>query len=104
MATETERQGQAAGVATADDFQALLKQNFKPRTERAATEIENAVTTLVQQALADQNSIKDDVLDTITQMIAAIDKKISDQMNEIIHNEEFQKLESSWREIGRAHV
>ena len=31
----------------ADEFSALLKQSFKPRTERAATEVENAVTTLV---------------------------------------------------------
>ena len=37
----------------ADEFAALLKQSFKPRTERAATEVENAVTTLVAQALKD---------------------------------------------------
>ena len=55
------------------------------------------VGSLVQQALADSSVISDDVLDTITQMIAQIDKKISDQMNEILHAEEFQKLESSWR-------
>ena len=99
MATDVNRQDQATGGATttADEFQSLLKQSFKPRTERAATEVENAVSTLVQQALADSNVIKDDVLDTITEMIAQIDKKISDQMNEIIHAEPFQQLESSWR-------
>jgi type VI secretion system protein ImpC len=87
--------GQATGEA--DEFSALLKQSFKPRTERAETEIENAVTTLVKQALADTTLIKDDVIDTIDEMIARIDEKLTAQVNEIIHNEEFQKLESAWR-------
>ena len=34
-------------VDEADEFATLLKQSFKPRTERAATEVENAVSTLV---------------------------------------------------------
>jgi type VI secretion system protein ImpC len=87
--------GQTTGEV--DDFSALLKQTFKPRTERAETEIDNAVTTLVKQALADTSLIKDDVLDTIDEMIARIDEKLSAQVNEIIHAEEFQKLESAWR-------
>ena len=72
---------QAEGPAT-DDFASLLKQSFKPRTERAATEVENAVTTLVREALKDQAVIKEDVLDTIEEMIARIDQKLTAQMNE----------------------
>jgi len=30
-------------------------------------------------------------------MIAEIDKKLSDQLDEILHHAEFQKLESAWR-------
>ena len=30
-------------------------------------------------------------------MIAAIDKKLTEQVNKIIHHEDFQKLESAWR-------
>ena len=37
--------------ANVDEFSTLLKQSFKPRTERAATEVENAVATLVKEAL-----------------------------------------------------
>ncbi|HEY4848452.1 MAG TPA: type VI secretion system contractile sheath large subunit [Methylocella sp.] len=80
-----------------DEFASLLKQSFKPRTERAGAEVENAVATLVTQALADQSVIKDDVLDTIESMIARLDEKLSAQMNEILHAPEFQKLESTWR-------
>ena len=81
----------------ADEFASLLKQSFKPRTERAATEVENAVTTLVRQALADTSLIKEDVLDTIEEMIARIDEKLTAQVNEMIHAPEFQQIESAWR-------
>jgi type VI secretion system protein ImpC len=83
-----------------DDFSALLKQSFKPRSERAATEVDNAINTLVQQALADTSLIKDDVLDTIEEMIARLDEKLSDQINAIIHAHEFQSIESAWRGLS----
>ncbi|WP_163153144.1 type VI secretion system contractile sheath large subunit [Bradyrhizobium uaiense] len=85
------------GTVEADEFAALLKQSFKPRTERAATEVENAVSTLVQEALKDTSVIKSDVLDTIEEMIARIDQKLTAQMNEILHAPEFQAIESAWR-------
>ena len=99
MATETapSRAPQTVEHQGADEFAALLKQNFKPRTERAATEVENAVNTLVEQALADSSLVKADVLDTLEEMIAQLDKKLSAQMNEIMHAPEFQQIESAWR-------
>lgn len=99
MATDVQRESASATttLANADEFAGLLKQSFKPRSERAATEVENAVSTLVQQALADTSVIREDVLDTIDEMIARLDEKLSTQINEIIHGEEFQKIESAWR-------
>lgn len=99
VATDVQRESASATttLANADEFAGLLKQSFKPRSERAATEVENAVSTLVQQALADTSVIREDVLDTIDEMIARLDEKLSTQINEIIHGEEFQKIESAWR-------
>jgi type VI secretion system protein ImpC len=101
MATEQEQKTSApaggTAVVEADDFAALLKQNFKPRSERAASEVENAVKTLVTEALADSSVIKSDVIDTIESMIAKLDEKLTAQMNEILHAPEFQQLESAWR-------
>jgi type VI secretion system protein ImpC len=100
MATKparAEQQDAQTLTSDADEFSALLKQNFKPRTERAATELDNAVKTLVEQALADTSVIKTDVLDTISEMIAQLDRKLSAQMNEILHAPEFQQIESAWR-------
>jgi type VI secretion system protein ImpC len=99
MATDKKQSQKEAVIATrdADEFAALLKQSFKPRTERAATEVENAVSTLVRQALSDTSVIKDDVLDTIEEMIAKIDEKLNAQVNEILHAPDFQQIESAWR-------
>ncbi len=103
MASPQEQQSAptvAPAPAEADEFAELLKQNFKPRTERAASEVENAVQTLVSQALADSTLIKGEVLDTIEEMIARIDEKLSAQMNEVLHAPEFQELESAWRGLN----
>jgi type VI secretion system protein ImpC len=103
MATEVQQQKPAAAETVyqdADEFSSLLKQSFKPRSERAATEVDNAISTLVQQALADTSVIKDDVLDTIEDMIARLDEKLSSQMNAIMHAPEFQAIESAWRGLS----
>ena len=98
MSTEAQNEAEAGGaVSELDEFSSLLKQNFKPRSDTAATEVENAVSTLVATALKDSTVIKEDILDTVDEMIAALDSKLTDQVNEIIHHEEYQKIESAWR-------
>jgi type VI secretion system protein ImpC len=99
MAVESVGTEKQSLVETRDatEFSEILKQSFKPRSERAATEVENAVTTLVKQALADTSVIQDDVLDTVEEIIARLDQKLTAQMNEILHAPEFQKIESAWR-------
>ncbi len=98
MATVKEQgqQVQTEGFAL-DDFSALLQKEFKPNDDARKGRIEEAVQTLAQQALADAAVIGEDVFSTVDAMRAALDKKLSEQINLIIHNEEFQKLESAWR-------
>jgi type VI secretion system protein ImpC len=103
MATVQKEQkapSEGTALAEADEFSTLLKQNFKPRTERAASEVESAVQALVTQALADSSLVKSEVLDTIEEMIARLDEKLSAQMNEVLHAHEFQQLESAWRGLN----
>jgi type VI secretion system protein ImpC len=59
--------------------------------------VAQAVQTLAQQALANTALISGDSLRTIEAIIAAIDRKLSEQVNAILHHEEFQQLESAWR-------
>jgi type VI secretion system protein ImpC len=96
---ETARQESAlAGVQLeGNDFTALLKKEFKPKTEEARSAVEQAVQTLAQQALASANLISGDALKTIEAMVAALDRKLTEQVNLILHHADFQKLESAWR-------
>ena len=95
---ETQKEQQAAtGTVEVSEFASLLNKEFKPQTDGAKTEIEAAVNTLAQQALASSRLISNDVVQTITAMIAEIDKKMSDQINAIMHHPDFQQLEGAWR-------
>jgi type VI secretion system protein ImpC len=98
MAEALEQQSALKDVAyEGSDFSSLLQKEFKPRSDEAKSAVEAAVLTLAQQALSNSTVIGKDVTKSIQAMIAAIDKKLTDQVNAILHNEEFQKLESAWR-------
>ncbi|CAD6520416.1 hypothetical protein LMG28727_01398 [Paraburkholderia kirstenboschensis] len=97
---EPTTQGQAQPGETAlevSDFANLLQKEFKPKSDKAKEAVETAVRTLAEQALRDSNVISGDVLATIEALIAQIDAKLTAQINQIIHSEEFQKVESAWR-------
>ena len=81
----------------ADEFSKLLNQELKPSTEQAREAIDGAVRTLAREALGNSVVMSSDAYQTIQGIIAAIDGKLSEQINEILHHEDFQKLESSWR-------
>ncbi|MBU1443689.1 MAG: type VI secretion system contractile sheath large subunit [Gammaproteobacteria bacterium] len=98
MAEALEQQSALKDVAyEGSDFSSLLQKEFKPRSDEAKSAVEAAVLTLAQHALANTQVIGKDVTKSIQAMIAAIDQKLTEQVNKILHNEEFQKLESAWR-------
>ncbi len=78
-------------------FQDLLSKEFKPKSERAKTEVESAVSTLASYALKNANLISEDTVRSIEDLIAAIDEKLTTQVNLILHHPDFQKLEGTWR-------
>jgi type VI secretion system protein ImpC len=79
------------------DFASLLNKEFKPKSEEARSAVEQAVQTLAQQALSQTTLISSDVIGSIEAMIAELDKRMSEQLNHILHHPEFQQLESAWR-------
>jgi type VI secretion system protein ImpC len=97
--TELGAAAPAAGAATQEtsDFASLLTREFKPKTDHARAAVEAAVQTLAQQALVNTTLVSGDSLRTIEAIIAAIDTKLTEQVNVIIHTPEFQELESAWR-------
>lgn len=91
-----EAQG-AAETLEAGEFASLLEKNFKPKSDRQKEAIEEGVKTLAEQALADTALISDDAVKSIEAIIAELDRKLSEQVNQIIHHEDFQALEGTWR-------
>jgi type VI secretion system protein ImpC len=91
------QQGATTTQEATSDFAALLNREFKPKSDRARESVVAAVQTLAEQALAHTTLIATDSLRTIEAIIAAIDAKLTGQINEIIHTEDFQKLEAAWR-------
>jgi type VI secretion system protein ImpC len=98
MAEQLAQEGALQGVTyDGGDFASLLKKEFKPKSNEAKSAVEEAVLTLAQQALSNTKLIGKDVVATINAMIAAIDEKLTAQVNIILHNSDFQKLEGAWR-------
>jgi len=95
-------QPQAAEL-TANDFQSLMDGAIGARSDTAKSAVRNAVSVFAQQVLDHTDLVvAEDVTRTISAYIAEIDRKLSEQINHIIHHEDFKALEGSWR--GLAHL
>ena len=82
------------------EFASLLQKEFRPKSEEARGAVEQAVRTLAEQALAQTQLIGRDVVKSIEAIIAELDRKLSEQINLIMHHEDFQKLEGAWRGLS----
>ncbi len=97
MATIEKQSNSQTVTLEKDAFAALLNKEFKPKTDQAQEAVVSAVQTLAAQALENTGIISNDAYRTVEGMIAEIDRKLSEQVNKIIHHEDFQRLEGSWR-------
>src|ERR1043165_252502 len=97
--SEQAKEAAAAAPATEEisEFEKLLDRDFKPQGDGQREDIKNAVRTLAEQALSSTTLVSDDAIKKIQAIIAAIDAKLTEQINEIIHHEAFRQLEGSWR-------
>ncbi|NIF20230.1 type VI secretion system contractile sheath large subunit [Candidatus Pantoea multigeneris] len=102
MSQSSQLQNENAAAFSQDEFSALLNKEFRPATDQARSAVEHAVKTLAHQALENTVTVSDDAYRTIQSLIAEIDEKLSKQVNQILHHEEFQKLEGAWR--GLQHL
>ena len=93
---ETELQS-SQGALQYDEFSKLLHKEFRPKSDDAKSAVEQAVKTLAAQALDQTRLIGDDVIVSIQSIIAELDRKLTDQVNAILHHDDFQKLEGAWR-------
>lgn len=89
-----------AGVQEFSDFGALLNKEFRPKSDHAQEAIQSAVKTLAEQALESSVVVSNDVVNTINAIMAEIDRKLTEQINLILHHPDFQQLEGAWRGLS----
>lgn len=75
----------------------LMTKGKLARDEAQRPFARDLVTEFVNQVLEQGNVVSNDTVAFINQRIQELDDLIANQLNEIIHAPEFQKLEGSWR-------
>src|ERR1700756_2505193 len=90
---------QAAATETTEGL-SFLDQVVSATKQTEPDRAQDLVKNLVEQALAGTVTFDKNLTRTIDRAIAAIDKKMSAQLNAIIHHEKFTKLEGSWRGLN----
>ncbi|MDM8537989.1 type VI secretion system contractile sheath large subunit [Desulfobacterales bacterium HSG17] len=100
-AEDTGQQEEQVPVATEDNELSLLEKIVKKggmtQDETQLPYARDLIGELVNQVLDEGMVVKEDTSAMINSRIAQIDELISDQLNEILHAQEYQKLEASWR-------
>lgn len=77
----------------------LLEEAIQATKQTDRNYTEGLLKTLVEEALSGTVVWDKNLTNTINKAIAAIDLMLSEQVGEILHNPDFQKLEGTWRGI-----
>ncbi|MCE4554663.1 type VI secretion system contractile sheath large subunit [Pelomonas sp. P8] len=79
------------------DLESLLHKAFSPKTDGARDTLTQALRLLALEAQRTADWTTSDVIASVEQTIAAIDLKLTDQLNPILHHPDFLALEGAWR-------
>jgi len=91
---------QQSAQTTTEEGVSLLDQVVSatpPMDNREAERTKTYFKQFLESAVQPGHVISKDVETNVKYWIGEIDKKLSSQLNEIMHNSDFQKLESTWR-------
>src|SRR6266851_8874320 len=100
MSTAEQTQAAGAPAAAASQEASLLDQiilRTKPQDAKERERNRTYVDEFLRKVVQPGQVVSKDVLSNIKYGITEIDKKLSGQLNEVMHQPEFQKLESTWR-------
>ena len=97
----TESQGAAATtVTTTEGGLGLLDQVLGATKQTERSRAEELIRALTEEALKGTVTFNRNLVVTFDRAIAEIDRKVSEQLNKIMHHERFLKLEGSWRGLN----
>ena len=88
---------EAAAATTTEAAPGLLDQILTNTKQTEPDRAQELVKTLVEQALAGTVTFDRNLTRTFDKAVKAIDAKMSAQLNAIMHDPKFLKLEGSWR-------
>ena len=92
----TQTESQAAGTTTTETV-SILDQVVAATKQTAPDQAQDLVRNLVEQAMAGTITFDKNLSRSFDLAIAAIDRKLSQQLNVIMHDPKFTKLEGTWR-------
>jgi type VI secretion system protein ImpC len=99
MADETQAatESSAAAAAELSLLDQIISKGKLARDEQQKPRAKDLVGEFVNQILDEGMTVSRDTMAMIQAQIARIDEMLSNQLNEILHHPDFQKLEASWR-------
>jgi type VI secretion system protein ImpC len=89
-----------APAATTTEAHGLLDQILSNTKQTEPDRAQDLVKNLVEQALSGTITFDKNLTRTFDRAIAAIDQKLSAQLNAIMHDPKFLKLEGTWRGLN----
>src|SRR5215211_1938024 len=100
MAKQTKTEGEAVVTEQQQEsglLSQILNEGLRVRDDAQAKRGQDMIASFVEQVMQGTLTLSKDMEATINARIAEIDRLMSAQLNEIMHHEEFQRLEASWR-------
>lgn len=85
------------GPLSIEDFTALLQKEFKPRSDRAQEQVEEAVRLLAARVQKESDAGGEGSPDLIERIIDEIDGMLSKQLDMVLHHPDLRQLEGAWR-------
>lgn len=96
-AEQTESAAATAEVQESDLLSKLLSEGRLALDDYQKEQAKDMLGEFVSQVMSGELVMSKDMESAINARIAALDRLLSAQLNEIMHHEDFQKLEGSWR-------
>ncbi|HEY0006428.1 MAG TPA: type VI secretion system contractile sheath large subunit [Pyrinomonadaceae bacterium] len=91
---------QPAAEAELSLLDKIITKGKLARDESQRDYAKDLVGEFAKQVLDSSMTVSDDTVAMISKRIAEIDELLTNQLNEILHDKEFQQLESSWRGLS----
>ena len=98
MADEKKAQGQAAeGQENLTVLDQIIQKGKLARDEEQLVYAQDMVDEFVEQILQAGDTVSNNTIAFINKRIQEVDLLLSQQLDEILHHENFQKVEATWR-------